>query len=36
MPGVTGNIVIDNHIRGASFEAIEDHVKSGNLIETAE
>lgn len=36
MPGVTGNVVIDNHIRGASFEAIEDHVKSGNLIETAE
>lgn len=32
MLGVSGNIIKQNHIAGATYTAIEDHVLSGNLI----
>lgn len=33
MLGVTGNIIKQNHITGATYTAIEDHVLSGNMIQ---
>lgn len=33
MLGVSGNIIKQNHIAGATYAAIEDHVMSGNLIQ---
>jgi hypothetical protein len=32
MAGVTGNIIKQNHITGATYTAIEDHVQADNLI----
>lgn len=32
MVNVTGNVIEKNHIQGATFEPIEVHAKSGNLI----